>query len=135
MICFLYSLGWGASAGEEKNLKQLCEEDARDLYQKETGKMKLEKLDLSYTKHYSQSLKNCFMIIKISTDLNLAEPPSVEILSYDFYDVNVNSKIGSFLIQLDRKSGVEKLSYCHVSKVECHSLVEWKNLVKPFMEE
>ena len=75
------------------------------------------------------------MVIKITTDLNLIEPPTFENLSYDFYDVNVSTKIGSFLIQLDRKSGLETLLFCHVSKVECHSLLEWNKLIKPFMEE
>ncbi len=135
LVFFLYSQGWGASPEEEKSLKQLCEEDAKYLYKKETGKMILEKIDVSYTNHYNKSLKNCFMIIKMSTDLNLIEPPSIENLSYDFYDVNEDSKDGSFLMQLDRKTGVEMVIYCHVSEIECHSLLEWKNLVKPFMEE
>jgi hypothetical protein len=135
IICFLAGQGWGASGGEENSLKQLCEDDAKDLFKKETRKMKLVTLDLSYKNYYNKSLKSCFMIIKISTDLKPIEPPSIENLSYDFYDVNENAKIGSFLMQRDRKSGLETLLFCHVSKVECHSLLEWKNLVKPFMEE
>ncbi|MFI5303644.1 MAG: hypothetical protein ACHQYP_02505 [Nitrospiria bacterium] len=135
IVCIFAGQGFGESPGDEKNLKQLCEDDAKDLYKKETGKIKLEKIDLSYTTHYNKSLKNCFMVIKITTDLNLIEPPTVENLSYDFYDVNVSTKIGSFLIQLDRKSGLETLLFCHVSKVECHSLLEWNKLIKPFMEE
>lgn len=135
LVILMAGEGWGAPAVESNSLKQLCEDDAKELFKKETGKMKLDKRELTYSSHYNLSLKNCFMMIKISTDLTIPEPPPTENLSYDFYDVTASSKIGSFLLQLDRKSKVEIVLYCHVSKQECHSLAEWKNLVKSFMEE
>jgi hypothetical protein len=135
LIGILTGEGWSASVLDPGNMKKLCEEDAKELFKKETDKLKLNQREINFTSHYNQSLKNCFMMIKISTDLTIPEPPATENLSFDFYDVGESSKIGSFLVQRDRKSKIESILYCHVSKQECHSLVEWQKLVKSFMEE
>ena len=135
LILTLAPLAQGAPGPEQKDPGTLCGEDARELFKKEKSKLKLTKIEVGYTSHYNRSLKNCFMTLKIATDLTAPDPPSSENLSYDFYDVSENVKIGSFLMQLDRKSGVESILFCHVSKEECHSLTEWRKLVRPFMEE
>ncbi len=127
--------GWAASLDEEYKLKQLCENDAQEIFSRETRRMKLDHYKLSYINHYNKSLKTCFMIIQISTDLNLLDLPVIETLSYDFFDVEENAKVGSFFMQLDRKSGKKTLFFCHFSGQECHSLPEWQKLIKLYMEE
>ena len=135
IVCLFPIQGGAASLEEEHEIKQLCMEDAQDLFNKETGKLKLDHITMRNITYYNKSLKSCFMMIQLSTDIASLDSPRDEILSYDFYHVDENAKIGSFLMQRDRKSGRETLFYCHFSGRECHSLPEWRNLVKSYMEE
>ena len=82
----------------------------------------------SYVNHYNAKLNRCYMLV--SSQSNLDENTGSN-LAIQLIDVNEHNAIAFYSAGSNNKEPTE----CFLRDRECHSLEEWKKLIKPFIEE
>jgi hypothetical protein len=86
-----------------------------------------------YQNHYSQAQSGCFAILSQVTSIKGSAHSKTQdstILSKTLWDVNENSKLGSFVL----KSPAE-MTTCNVLGAACTSQEQWLDMAKPYVAE
>jgi hypothetical protein len=116
------------SAQSNKNLYELqerCGKRAAEVFEREYSPPVSDDKDgqtlFNYENHYSARLKKCFFLEIAMSYEREEEKPGSKIMR--LYDLNDNREYGSTPLA------------CVVRGKNCQSESEWRQLVKPFMEE
>jgi hypothetical protein len=100
-------------------LQEQCRKQCDEWFKKSYGDGYVSK---THRNHYNQKLKKCFILV---TTKNTKLTTNNEL-----YDVNEDKIYGSFI---KGKDGLPL--YCKFVGKECKTEDEWKQLIKPYMEE
>lgn len=114
-----------ASAEPNTTLYQLqknCEQLAAQTFRRETPD---DQDRVDYRAHYNAHLNKCFYAETYSS----TTPRGINLWVY-LSDLQTNRIYGG----LHRSTNVG-IFYCGLENKECHSVVEWHELVKPYMED
>ena len=120
---------------ERNNLQEQCGKLAAEAFAKEWGTV-VSNTDKGQTiadhrHHYNLRLNKCFYL-ELSTIYPRERQysrPAGALSSSRLFDLRESSKIGSYH-QLE-----DEIVACDVQGKECHSLLEYEALIKPFMED
>jgi hypothetical protein len=107
------------SLTEKYELSERCGKQAEERYAKEVESRVLVKVD--YENHYNSRLNKCFYL-SINDGPGLARMLTLS-------DLNERKAVA---IYYHRGDDVE---HCSVQQQQCTSEAEWRELIKPFMEE
>ena len=120
------------SAQPNKDLYELqerCGKRAAEVFEREYGSDKDGQTLFNYENHYSAHLKKCFFLeIAISYERE-EEKPGPKIMR--LFDLNENKEYGTFVSGPTESTPVT----CVVRGKHCRSESEWRQLLKPFMED
>ena len=84
----------------------------------------------SYQNHYSATMNKCFYLL-ITPGLNFKKQPQYTTKLMTLLDINENKEYGTFF----ERSDFSAPAHCNVQEKICHSENEWRELLRPFMEE
>ena len=123
------------SAQSNKDLYELqerCGKRAADVFEREYGPISDDKDGqtlFNYENHYSEHLKKCFFLeIAVSYEHEEGKPAS-RIMR--LFELNENKEYGTFVSGPTESTPVT----CVVRGKHCRSESEWRQLLKPFMED
>jgi hypothetical protein len=120
------------SAQPNKDLYELqerCGKRAAEVFDREYGSDKNGQTLFNYENHYSARLKKCFFLeITISYERE-EEKPGSKIMR--LFDINESKEYGTFVSGPTEGTPLA----CVVRGKNCQSESEWRQLVKPFMED
>jgi hypothetical protein len=126
------SQAFAQSAKELYELQERCGRRAEETFKKEWGANIVNSRDIqmvaNYENHYSTRLNKCFYL-EISTSHDQAKHTSVK--SLRLFDLNDNKEYATFIEGLP---GLVLLM-CDVRGKQCQSETEWRELIKPLMED
>ena len=123
---------------ERNNLQEQCGKLAAAVFAKEwgTGVSNTDKGQTiaDYRHHYNLGLNKCFYLEVTTTyppsrDDRPYRRPAGPLSSSRLFDLKENREIGTYH-QLE-----DEIVACDVQDKECHSLLEYQSLIKPFMED
>jgi hypothetical protein len=132
LFIFLFSpsIIYPSSVKEDKKLQERCgkscEEWIKNQYRSGFFIDRKSKETSSYSIHYNNKLKICFVVLTISSSVK-NQTNTYKVL----LDVNQGKEFGKYLSISDNKTPIN----CFVTEKSCKSEKEWDSLVKPFMEE
>ena len=130
LMLFLSNISYAADNKFDKKqiyeLKTLCGKSAFEYYERN----KLCDGHGNYTSHYNVRLNSCFIYMMASCK---ADKDSEIFWAEDLIDVNENKVIATYLG--DNKLIGKRPAMCMVEKKECKNLGEFKELIKPYMNE
>jgi hypothetical protein len=110
-------------------LQERCGKRAAEVFDREYGSDKNGQTLFNYENHYSARLKKCFFLeIAMSYEREEGKPAS-KIMR--LFDINENKEYGTFV---SGPTGGTPLA-CVVRGKNCQSESEWRQLLKPFMED
>jgi hypothetical protein len=116
-------------------LQQQCAQDARDWYEHqhawEAPDSGGARITSTYRDHYSAKLGRCYIVVDRST--SNTEARSGEVISLKtstLTDVRANRDIGN----ANWFGSNDAFSQCQVNGTACLSKQEWRELLKPYME-
>ena len=119
------------------DLQEKCGIRAEQLYANEFAQTLLDQSDqgdqgesgfYNYVNHYNVKLNRCYMLVSSKPNPNEDTGLNVAI---QLIDVNEHNAFAFY----SAGSNDKELTECFVQDKQCHSLDEWKKLIKPFMEE
>jgi hypothetical protein len=123
---------------EQYELQERCGQQAAELFKadhptgREAGTATVNTEDstniVTYEDHYSAALNKCFYL-QITTSFK-KKPPISSITIMNLFDINENKQYGTFYGAQGRPP-----MQCEVQKKLCHSEDEWRELLKPYMEQ
>ena len=119
---------------KEYDLRERCGEYCQEYFIKQYGATGVNKSDgdttyNNYVNHYSKKLKKCFMLV---TSRSVPKSKNDTIMTFEIIiDVHENKTIGDFV----RSHKNNFISQCNVLEQICKSETEWRQLIKPYMEE
>jgi hypothetical protein len=113
-------------------LQERCAKRAAEVFEREYGLVPDDKDGqtlFNYENHYSARLKKCFFLeIAMSYEREEGKPAS-KIMR--LFDLNENKEYGTFVSGPTESTPLA----CMVRGKNCQSESEWRQLVKPFMED
>src|ERR1700730_7086119 len=113
---------------EMNELQERCGRQDKETFKKEWGAnvVNSENLQMTaiYENHYSPRLNKCFYL-EISTSYERKSNKATSLKSLRLFDLNENKEYATF---------IEGLT-CDVRGKQCHSEAEWRELVKPYMDD
>jgi hypothetical protein len=128
------SCGWRRlDAGAQPNkelyeLQERCGRRAEETFKKEWGTNIVNtaygQIIGSYENHYSPRLNKCFYL-ESSTSYERKDNKSTSLKGLRLFDLNDNKEYATF---------IEGLT-CDVRGQQCRSEAEWRELVKPYMDD
>ena len=128
LLCFSAHV----SAQPNKDLYELqerCGKRAAEVFDREYGSDKNGQTLFNYENHYSERFKKCFFLeIAMSYEREEGKPAS-KIMR--LFDINENKEYGAFVGGPTESTPVT----CVVRGKNCRSESEWRQLLKPFMED
>jgi hypothetical protein len=109
---------------------QVCGKQAAESFKKDWGSApgsfnKTANAWANYQKHYNSRLSKCFYL---ETTVFSFENEKMSAMS--LWDLNENKQYGDYM-----KGPFSKPLQCYVQTSSCQSEQEWRELIKPFMEE
>jgi len=119
------------SAQPNKDLYELqerCVKRAAEVFEREYGSAKDATL-FNYENHYSARLKKCFFLEIAMSYEREEEKPGSKIMR--LFDLNENKEYGTFVSGPTESTPLA----CVVRGKNCQSEGEWRQLLKPFMED
>jgi hypothetical protein len=118
------------SAQPNKELQERCGRRAADVFQREYSPPLDKDGDIlfNYENHYSARLNKCFFL-EIAVPHEREKPTSSRIMR--LFDLNENKQYGTFVSGPTESTPVT----CVVRGKHCRSESEWRQLLKPFMED
>jgi hypothetical protein len=84
--------------------------------------------NMLYAAHYNKKLDKCFVYISRASE-------NASAVWFGLKDLFGNKPIGFCSFNVIDEKVHEKPSLCYVDNVDCNSLTEFENLVRPYMEE
>ena len=113
-------------------LQERCGKRAAEVFEREYGPVSDDKDGqtlFNYENHYSGRLKECFFLeIAMSYEREEGKPAS-KIMR--LFDINENKEYGTFVSGPTESTPLA----CVVRGKNCQSESEWRQLLKPFMED
>jgi hypothetical protein len=115
-----------ASTKEQYDLQERCGKQAAELFNKDHG----EAPGASFENHYSIALNKCFIVEQFLV-VNGSSPSGyvIEFAS----DINDHKAFASFSGRFGFGNS-DTPTVCQVNEKSCHSEAEWRELLKPYME-
>lgn len=142
-ISVLYLVSLNCYADPNKvayELSRECSKDAEDSFKKDYGDgqetSKEERTIYGYTNHYNSRLNKCFILITSSTFYKHTKdkPKSVTTVQ-ELYDLNDKKEYASYYGDWNVTTKSDDSVLCNVQQKPCKSANEFKELIKPYMEE
>jgi hypothetical protein len=131
LFCFSAYVS-GQPNKQSYELQERCGKRAAEVFEREYGPVSDDKDGqtlFNYENHYSARLKKCFFLeIAMSYEREEGKPAS-KIMR--LFDINENKEYGTFV---SGPTGGTPLA-CVVRGKNCQSESEWRQLLKPFMED
>jgi hypothetical protein len=123
---------------EQYELQERCGKRAAEMFKsdyprgRESGTATVNTEDgtdiITYENHYSAALNKCFYL-QITTTTK-KKPPISATTIMNLFDINENKQYGTFFGISDRPPAL-----CELQQKVCHSESEWRELLRPYMEE
>jgi hypothetical protein len=130
LFCGTGSAGYAAPNAVEYELQERCGKRVAEIWAKEYGATTVVRdasgHTWSYENHYSSTFNKCFFLEILAT----TEKEKISLLMR-LFDINENKEYGSFY-SMDQTAGPTD---CQVRGTRCRSEKEWRDLIKPFMED
>jgi hypothetical protein len=118
--------GWAQPKKQLYELQERCGKRAAEVFQHEYSLASNSKDVFDYENHYSSRLNKCFFLeIVVSHE----QETSSKIMQ--LFDLNENKQYGTFVSGPSESTPVT----CVVRGKSCRSEGEWRQLLKPFMED
>ena len=114
-------------------LQERCGKRAEDSFRREYGNgisnTETGQNITSFQNHYSATLNKCFFL-EIVTSVNYKETPKNMSTMMTLFDLNDHKEYGEYF-----KRSQDSIPFiCTVQDQICHSEAEWRELLKPYME-
>jgi hypothetical protein len=126
-------LGQAQPNKEIYELQERCGRRAEEVFNREYGRsVQTEhgQIIFDYESHYSPRLNRCFFLeIAVTYEVSNGKRDSTRILR--LFDMNDKKEYGFYIVNLDGTGAV----MCAVRDKVCQSEAEWRELIKPFMED
>jgi hypothetical protein len=120
------------SAQPNKELQERCGKRAAEFFRREhsppIAKIKYGQIRFNYENHYSTQLNKCFFL-EVANKYESREGKPIASKIMRLVDLNDNKEYGTFV------SGPTEPLACSVQDKGCRSESEWRQLLKPFMED
>jgi hypothetical protein len=131
MCVLASSTAWGQADKVIYELKERCGRQAAETFNKEWGSNVVNNKDggqtvANFQNHYNARLNKCFYL-EIATTYERDKKPFESLRLFDLLD---NKEYATFLV-----GGGLTLMHCEVGDRHCTSEAEWRELIKPFMED
>jgi len=108
------------------DLQERCGKQADELYNQNHKRWsQTSPVSFNFEHHYSLSLNKCFYLL-----INDSKPLGPNFKSMFLHDLNDKTQYYALYV---KHSGL--LLGCQVRGKQCHSEQEWRELIKPFMED
>jgi hypothetical protein len=132
-MCLVGSTSLAASNKEQYELAERCGALARATFEHDwhDGEAKTSdggQIIATFENHYNPTLNKCFYVETIET-IYLANANRYS-RTIRLWDINENRELGTFVLKGDGGA-----SSCSVGVGICHSLADWYELIKPYMEQ
>jgi hypothetical protein len=113
-------------------LQERCGRQAAEVFKREysppVAKIEHGQMRFNYENHYSAQLSKCFFLEIANTYERIEGKPTISKMMR-LFDLNENKEYGTFV------SGPTEPLACAVQGKGCQSESEWRQLLKPFMED
>ncbi|MGI8526881.1 MAG: hypothetical protein ACR2K5_12025 [Pseudolabrys sp.] len=133
----LTSISYAAADKAEYELRERCGKRAEQVWRTEfpndgiTNHPDGSQTTTNYKNHYSATLNKCFYL---QTGMTIKKG-NTAIATERLYDINENNEYGMLVSDIESPSFVKKVFVCFVKDKKCSSENEWRELLKPFMED
>jgi hypothetical protein len=131
--CLVTALAFSQPNKKENELRERCGKRTEEIWKKEFEDNIANSKDVQvighYENHYNAKLNKCFYLTKSSV-IGKEKVMKIERL----FDVDANKEYGMFTSDSDDSLAVCVL-YVERGKGRCSSENEWRQLIKPYMEE
>jgi hypothetical protein len=140
-LALLAACGWAnhAAAAPDKaqyELQERCGKRAAEIFRQEFGdedtsisNTETGESITTYNNHYSATLNKCFFL-EIVTNISYKSTPEDTSTMMTLFDLNDHKEYGDYF-----KSSLDSNpATCNVKNAVCHSESEWRELLKPYME-
>jgi hypothetical protein len=120
----IVGLVWSSTCGWAQP-KERCDKRAAELFNREYSLASNTKDEFHYENHYSSRLNKCFFL-----EIVVSHEQETSSTIMRLFDLNVNKEYGVFVSGPTESTPVT----CVVRGKHCRSENEWRQLLKPFME-
>ena len=119
-------LGQAQANKELYDAQERCGKQADELYNQHHKRWsETSPVSFDFESHYSRSWNKCFYLL-----INNSKPPDPNFKSMFLHDLNDKTQYYAVYV---KHSGL--LLGCQVRSKQCRSEQEWRELIKPFMED
>jgi hypothetical protein len=128
------SISYAQPNKEQYELQERCGKQAAEVFKKEYGgsiiNTKNGQIIMNYENHYSPKLNKCFFL-EISVSYEQENDKKTSFKNMRLFDLNENKECGTF--SMDKETYI--LLICDVQGKSCRTEIEWRQLVRPYMDE